>query len=61
MPLIKYTRPCGYDFEPYLTQWIFYEDGNKELYIQISTDEENPKWERAGNLVELALLQLNKL
>jgi hypothetical protein len=60
IPLVKYTRPCSRDFEPYLTQWIFHENDHKELYIQASTDSDKPRWERAGNLLESALLQLIK-
>jgi hypothetical protein len=54
LPLIKYTRPSSYDFEPYLTQWVFNEDTAKEVYIQMSQDEERPHWERAGSVLECA-------
>lgn len=54
IPLIKYTRPSSYDYEPYLTQWIFCEDNNNEIFINLSEDPEHPRWERMGNVLELA-------
>lgn len=53
-PLIKYTRPSSYDFAPYLTQWIFSEESHREIYIQLNTDIDHPRWERMGRLLETA-------
>jgi len=54
IPLIKYTRPSSYDFEPYLTQWIFTEDLHTEIYVQMNEDEQHPQWIRVGSILETA-------
>lgn len=58
---IQFTRPSNYNFAPYLTQWIFKEEESSEIYIQLSEDAGHPKWERMGNLLEIAFFDfLNK-
>jgi hypothetical protein len=60
-PFIRYTRPTGFDFAPYGQQWIFMNDGDKqETYIQANEDEDSPKWERMGVLLEIAFEDLFK-
>lgn len=60
IPLVKYTRPSAYDFAPYAQQWIFMEDKIQEKYIQLSRDENHPRWERMGFLLETAFDDLFK-
>lgn len=60
-PFIRYTRPTGFDFAHYGQQWIFSDDNSRnETYIQTSEDENNPKWERIGGLLEVAFEDLFK-
>jgi hypothetical protein len=52
-PLIKYTRPCAYDFAPYGTQRVVRIDDNViERWIQMGVDADDPKWERLGAVLE---------
>ena len=56
-PLIKYTKPSSYDFLTYGTRWVFMDEARKEMYIQVG-DEQAPRWEKMGFLLETAFDEL---
>lgn len=49
------TAPCSLNTEPYLTEWHADLESGVEIWIQTSETEEM-KWERLGNLYERAVL-----
>lgn len=53
MELIKYSVPTKLETAPWGTTWkaLVGESGH-EIYIQVSRDEQNPQWERAGTVLE---------
>lgn len=60
IPLIKYTHPTPYDYHPYGTLWLFMEQSNQQMYIQLSEDENDPMWLRMGFFLETIFEDLFK-
>jgi hypothetical protein len=49
--LIRHSEPNKYDQAPYGTQLcVKLTDDELEYYIQLSNDEENPRWEKFDTL-----------
>ncbi len=52
--LIRYSAPTKYDTALYGAIWIQMLDDCKDMYIQVSKDDQNPQWIRIGKFLEKA-------
>jgi hypothetical protein len=52
----RHAMPGKFHWEPYGTQWHFVKDsGTIVVYIQISHEEQKPRWVRYGSMLEVHL------
>ena len=51
---VRYCAPTKYDLAPYKTVAKVHKDNGYDFYIQLSHNQEDPKWERMGNMLEIA-------
>ena len=54
---LHYGAPTKYNKEPQGTIWLSSKNDDETIirYIQISEDKENPRWEKIGTFLEVAL------
>lgn len=50
--LHKIITPTHLDHEEFLTMWIVDLEKGKQIWVQISRDQEKPVWRRYGELYE---------
>lgn len=54
----RFSHPTKFSYEPYSTQWHVTRGHEPVIcYIQISKDEEKPRWVRLGYLLEKVMLE----
>ncbi len=53
--IYKFTKPSHFDVYPVKTIWVYQEDEKESHWIQISEDQESPKWISIGEFFELIL------
>lgn len=51
--VVKYVPPTKFEQAPYATLWVqIRDDGQSDIYIQMSEEEAEPNWQKMGWLLE---------